>query len=105
MSYDPFEDLDDTLFHDLRSEEVSKETLDMIDPIEEKWAKNYALRIKPLVMKRQWRGVSIRRTKNYDKVKHIESPLSLLPLDEGEVVQPFSPPTHDVEEAINLDDE
>jgi hypothetical protein len=36
MSCDPFEDLDDTLFHDLGSEEVLEETLDMIDPLEEK---------------------------------------------------------------------
>jgi hypothetical protein len=49
--------------------------------------------------------VSIRRKKNYDKVQHIEAPLSFLMLDEGEVVQPCSPPAHDVEEAISLDDE
>jgi hypothetical protein len=35
MSYDPFEALDDTLFHDFRSEEVLEETLDMIYPLEE----------------------------------------------------------------------
>jgi hypothetical protein len=52
MSCDPFEDLDDSLFHELESEEVSEETLDMADPPEEKQAKNYALKIKPLVMKR-----------------------------------------------------
>jgi hypothetical protein len=52
MSYDPFKDLDDTLFHDLESEEVLEETLDMTDPLEEKKAKNYPLRINPLVMKR-----------------------------------------------------
>jgi hypothetical protein len=51
-------------------------------------------------MKRRWRGMSIRRKKNYDKVQHIEAPLSFLPLDEVEVVQPCSPPAHDVEEAI-----
>jgi hypothetical protein len=71
MSCDPFEDLDDTLFHDLGNEEVLEETLDMIDHLEEKRTKNYALRIKPLVMKRQWRGVSIRRKKNSDKAQHI----------------------------------
>jgi hypothetical protein len=103
MSCDPFEDLDDALFHDLESEEVSEETLDMTDPLEEKQAKNYALRIKPLVMKRRWRGLSIKRKKNYDKAQHIEAPLSLIPLDEGEVVQPCLPPN--VEEAISLDDE
>jgi hypothetical protein len=57
MSCDPFEDLDDVLFHDLEGEEVSEETLDMTDPLEEKQAKNYQLRIKPLVMKRRWRGL------------------------------------------------
>jgi hypothetical protein len=36
MSCDPFEDLDDALFHDLEIEEVSEETLDMTDPLEEK---------------------------------------------------------------------
>jgi len=34
MNFDPFEDIDDTLFHDLRSEEVFKETLDMMYPLE-----------------------------------------------------------------------
>ena len=52
MSCDPFEDLDDYLFCDLESEEVSEETLDMTNPLKEKQAKNYALRIKPLVMTR-----------------------------------------------------
>jgi hypothetical protein len=73
MSCDPFEDLDDALFHDLETEEVSEETLYMIDPLEEKQAKNYALRIKPLVMKRRWRGLPIKIKKNYDKVQHIEA--------------------------------
>jgi hypothetical protein len=59
MSCDPFEDIDDALFHDLESEEVLEEILDMIDPLEENQAKNYALRINPLVMKRRWRGLSI----------------------------------------------
>ena len=53
MSCDPLEDLDYALLHDLESEEVSEETLDMIDPLEENQAKNYALRIKSLVMNRQ----------------------------------------------------
>jgi hypothetical protein len=34
MSCDPFEDLDDTLFHDFGSEEVLEETLDMTDPLQ-----------------------------------------------------------------------
>jgi hypothetical protein len=33
-------------------------------------------------------------------LKHVETSLSFLPLDEGEVVQPCSPPAHEVEEAI-----
>jgi len=52
VSGDPFEYLDNILFHDLGSEEVLEEKLDMIDPLEEKRTHNYALRIKPLVMKR-----------------------------------------------------
>jgi hypothetical protein len=52
MSCETFEDLDDSLFHDLENEEVSEETLDMTDPLEEKKANKYALRIKPLVMKK-----------------------------------------------------
>jgi hypothetical protein len=103
MSCDPFKDFDDALFHDLESEEVSKETLYMIDPIEEKQANNYALRIKPLVMKRRWKGLSIKINMNYDKAQHIEAMLSLMSFGEGEVVQPCFPPN--VEEAISLDDE
>jgi hypothetical protein len=34
MSFDPFEDIDDALFHDLGSEEVFEETLDMMYPLE-----------------------------------------------------------------------
>ena len=102
MSCDPFKYLDDALFHDLESKEVSEETLDMIDPLEENQEKNYKLRIKPLVMKRRWRGLSIKIKKNYDKEKHVKAQLSLITIDEGEVVQPCLPPN--VEEAINLDD-
>jgi hypothetical protein len=36
MSCDPFEDLDDTLFHDFGSEEVLEETLDATDPFEKR---------------------------------------------------------------------
>jgi hypothetical protein len=36
MIFDPLEDLDDVLFHDLESEEVSEENLYMKDPLEEK---------------------------------------------------------------------
>jgi hypothetical protein len=34
MSCDPFEDLDDTLFHDFGSEEVLEEPLDVTDPLD-----------------------------------------------------------------------
>jgi hypothetical protein len=86
MSGGPLEDIDDTFFHDLESEEVLEETLDTIDPLEEKKTKNYVLRIKPLVMKRRWRGVSIGRKKNYNTVHHIEASLSFLMLDEVGIV-------------------
>jgi hypothetical protein len=52
MSCDPFEDLDDTLFHDFGSEEVLEDPLDVTGPFEEKKTKHFVLRIKPLVMKR-----------------------------------------------------
>jgi hypothetical protein len=47
--------------------------------------------------------LSINRKNNYDKAQHIEALVSLIQLDEGEVVQPCLPPN--AEEAINLDDE
>jgi hypothetical protein len=103
MICDPFEYLDDALFCDFKSEEVSEEILDMTNPLEENKAKNYALRIKILVMKRRWRVFSLKRKKNYDKAQHIKAPLYLIPLDEGKVLQPGLPPS--VEEAISLDDE
>jgi hypothetical protein len=49
--------------------------------------------------------LSIRRNNNYDKTQHIWAPLSLIPLDENEVVQTSLPPAHNVEEAISLNDE
>jgi hypothetical protein len=66
----------------------------MTGPLEEKKAKNYALRIKTLVMKRRWWGLSMRRKNNYDKAQHIEVPLSFISLDDGEVVQTCLPPAH-----------
>jgi hypothetical protein len=74
MSCDPFEDLDDTLFHDFGSEEVLEEPLDVTDPFEKRKTKHYVLRIKPLVMKRRWRSMSIKRKKNSDEVQHVEKP-------------------------------
>jgi hypothetical protein len=103
MCCDPFEDLDDSLFHDLESEEVSEETLDMTYPLEEKKEKSYALIINPPMMKSKWRGLSIKIKKNHDKAPHIEALLSLILLDKGKVVQPCLPPN--VEEVITIDDE
>jgi hypothetical protein len=38
-------------------------------------------------------------------MQHVETSLSFLPLDEGEVFQPCFPPVHEVEEEISLNDE
>jgi len=71
----------------LYREEDSKEVhdLDKTSPAEEqvyndennenfsfwkKQIKSCALRIKPLVMKRQWRGMAMKKRKNYDEVPH-----------------------------------
>jgi hypothetical protein len=79
--------------------------LDAIDPFGKGKIKHSVLRIKPLVMKRRWRNMSIKRKKNSDEPQHVETSLSLLPLDEGEVVQPCFPHVHEVEEAVSLNDE
>jgi hypothetical protein len=47
----------------------------------------------------------VKRNKNSDESQHVETSLYLLPLDEGEVGQPYFPPVHEVEEEINLNDE
>jgi hypothetical protein len=51
----------------------------------------------------------MKRKKNYDEVQHVEKHheilLYFLSLDEGEVVQPCFPPTHEVEEANSINDE
>jgi hypothetical protein len=52
MSYNLFEDLDDTLFHDFGSDEVLEEPLDVTEISEKGKMKHSALRIKPRVMKR-----------------------------------------------------
>jgi hypothetical protein len=54
------------------------------------------------MMKRKWRGMSIKRKKNPNEVQHVETSLSFLSLDEGEVFQTFLPPTHEYEEMISL---
>jgi hypothetical protein len=79
--------------------------LDATDLFERRKTKKSILSINPLVMKRQWRGMYIKRNKNCDKSQHVETSLSFLLLDEGEIVQPFFPPLHEVEEEISLNDE
>ena len=59
MSCDPFEGLNDTLLHDFGSEEILEDPLDATDPLERRQTKHYILRIKPLVMKRRWRGIYV----------------------------------------------
>jgi hypothetical protein len=105
MSHDPFEELDDALFHDCGSEEVLEDPLDMTYPFEKRKTKHFAVRIKPRVMKRRWKSMPMKRKKNLDEVQHVEASLSFLPPDEVEVVQPCSPPVHEVEEATSLNDE
>ena len=68
MICNPFEYLDDTLFHDFGSEEVLEDPLDSTGLFEEKQTKHSVLRMKPLVMKRRWRTMSIKRKKNSDTV-------------------------------------
>jgi hypothetical protein len=105
MICDPFEDLDDALFHDFGSKEVLEEPLDATCPFEKRKTKHYVLRINPLAMKRIWRGMSIKRNKNFDESQRVETSLFFLPLDVGEVVHPCFPLAHEVEEENSLNDE
>jgi hypothetical protein len=105
MSCNPFEDLDDTLFHDFGNEEVLEEPLDATNLSEKGHIKHFALRIKPCVIKKRWRSMLVKRKKNLDEVKHVGASLSLLPHDIVEVVQPCSPPIHKVQEVTSLSDE
>jgi hypothetical protein len=41
-----------------------------------------------------------KKKEEFDESQHVETSLSLLPLDEGEVVQPCFPPVHEVEEEL-----
>jgi hypothetical protein len=67
---------------------------------------HYALRIKPLVRKRRWRGMSIKRKKNFEEVKNVETSFSFLIFSlDGEVFKVCCLPAHEVEEATNLNDE
>jgi hypothetical protein len=105
MSCNPFENLDDTLFHDFRREEVLEEPLDATDPFEKRQTKHSALRIKSRVMKRQCISISMKRKNNLNEAQHVEASLSLLPLDEVEVVQLCSPCIHEVEEVTSTSEE
>jgi hypothetical protein len=84
---------------------VLEEPLDAIGPFEENQTKCFVLRINPLAMKRRWRGMSIKRNKNTNESQHVKTLLSFLPLDQGEVVQHYFPPAHEVEETTSLNDE
>jgi hypothetical protein len=54
--------------------------------------KHSALRIKPIVMKRHWRGMSMKKKKIFYEVQHAKNPdetsISILSLDKDEVVHP-----------------
>jgi hypothetical protein len=52
--------------------------LDATNLFEEKQTKRSVLRIKPLVMKRLCRSMSIKRKKNSDEVQHVEKPRETL---------------------------
>ena len=109
MICDLFQYINDTLFHDFGSEEVLEEPLDVTNPFEKRQTKHFVLRIKPVMMKRRWRSMSINRKKSYDGMQHVEKPrktsLSFLLLDEVEIVQPYSTLVHEVEETNALNDE
>jgi hypothetical protein len=104
ISDNPFEDIDDTLFHDFGSEEVLEEPLDETNLSGKRHMKHSELRIKPCVMKRRWRSMPMKRKKNLDEVKHDEASSSFLLLDEDEVIQTCLPPSHEDEETIILND-
>jgi hypothetical protein len=83
------------------------------DPFRKSDMRRSALRIKPLVMKRCWRGMymkkdDMKKNKNSNEFQHVENLdetlMPILPLDEDEVVHPSFPPAHKYEEAISLDD-
>jgi hypothetical protein len=73
--------------------------LDATDPFERRQTKHSILRIKPLEMKTRWRG--IKGKKKVDESQRVETSLSLLLLDEGEVVQPCFLHADEVEEEIS----
>jgi len=56
-------------------------------------------------MKMIWRGMSMKRNKNFYESQRVKTSLFFLPLDVGEVVHPFFPLSHEVEEENSLNDE
>jgi hypothetical protein len=66
-SCNPFEYLDDTLSHDFGHEQVLEEPLDGINIFWKTQTNHPALRMKTLMMKRQWRDMYIKRKNNYDE--------------------------------------
>jgi hypothetical protein len=52
MNCNPFEDIDDNLFHEFGSKEVLEDPLDVTNPFERRKIKHSVLRINPLTMKR-----------------------------------------------------
>jgi hypothetical protein len=67
--------------------------------------KHSTLRINPHVMKRRWRGMPMKRKRNPDEAQHVEASLYFLRHDVFEVVEPFSPHVHEVQEATSISDE
>jgi hypothetical protein len=67
--------------------------------------KHSTLRIKPRVMKRQWKSMPMKRKNNIYEVQHVEASFSLLPLNVVEVFQLCSHHVHEVEEATSLNDD
>jgi hypothetical protein len=49
--------------------------------------------------------MSIKRKKNFEESQHVETSLSLLPINVDEDAHPCFPPTHEVEEVTSLNDE
>jgi hypothetical protein len=102
MSCNLFEYLDDMLFHEFGNREVLEEPLDEIDPFGKTQTKHPTLRIKSIMMKRQCKGMSIKRKNNPNEAQQVEILLNFLPLDEGGVSQTCLPPAHKDEEIISL---
>jgi hypothetical protein len=56
----------------------------------------------PLVMKRKWRGMLIKGKNNYDESQHVDTSLSFLPLDVGDIVHHFFLHMHEFEDPNSL---